>query len=681
MIRRRHLLTAGPVPANWVLAAAAAWRADEVNGAVDGQDAVLVIFDPDHAEPARFMQLIGEAGRQGAIIGALPVYGEDLSGEGLRQRLGGAPISIDFAGSCFRVGGVPVAQSPGVPRVLGRAHAESAEAVATDVDGSDLLFLQGHAGPADGSFGRNFTLCSRPIHRAGRSVWFPCAETRRCFRQPGQGRAESSLEGLVDPRTVSAKIVVLDGCGTFPVPGSLYRYEQSLLRGLMSSPAQALILSLGVSATPLSAVVLWLAMLARGRPMGEAVREANRHREGMGSPSSLPGTAAAPWVLVGDPLAEVVGLRLLRSRTRQRENDTELWFDGALISSESGALLAAPNVHLNEGVYEIWSDTGRWAHGARHDDGFTYLWVGARPEDADRPGRILLKPLPAAMAWRPVHQWLRGATAWLEGLVGAVRQRGFDAEPLIELMKLRAEMATLVETAASTAVTDRQSEIVCEVTPAVAALQAGLEQLDLATARTVAAATPLGGARLSHLWSPSWRHGGNRTLANRCNCGCDLVAHLRVHPTLDMVRAEISCPTCSLVGDVAAPSSGSSSSADTLALDLVAGVADRTPRAGGGLEWWIRPSFGATERGFACASLFDPFRERRVSSPGLAVEAGGDSQISLHVPPDWPPGLSWTTLVYASAGRLSMYAFDLNIREREAPTSSQLTISADDSAH
>ena len=639
------------------------WRADEVNDTLAPDDILLTLFDPDTVQPAAFVEMMIAAGELGIPLGVLPVYEPDRARLDFSHLLGSDHFAIDFSRCRFRLSGSPAADAPDAPTLFRRALDDTPAFVTDDLQ-ADLLFLQGHAGPFDGSFGPSLTLCSRALHGPGRPVFVPCADTETCFRQSSRGRPDDSSEGLVDPRLLQSTLVIGDGCGTFPLPGSLYRYEQSLMRGLLLSRVRSSVLSVGVSATPLSVVVLMMGMLASGRMLGQAVLETNRHRRAVGSPSSVGRAAIAPWIVVGNPAAVVAGLSFDEHRVRPEA-------DGALrvdVDSrrDTGTLVALRTESAIDGAFDVACDPSAWVSGALHGDRL-YLWVHAAGNaDREQGGTVRLTLSRRAdahrTAWRDRLLWLRAGTQWLHGLSSEVARRDRDAQPLLDIIAIRDELAGPVEQAASAAIPWRSREISPALATSAAPLETMLERLDRATTLNVAAALPFAGARLSHLWSPPWLHDGDLDVSQSCLCGCPIVGHVRRHPLNDLRRIELSCPSRSLIGDTAAEVVTGSGAVVPLA---TASIGTRSLTAGERLHWSVALT---TERcaGFACSTLFDPYRAHRVTSTVAPVDGTAPATVAIDVPHGWPVGLSWATLTCAAGGRICLFAFDIEVR-RAAP--------------
>jgi hypothetical protein len=668
---RRHLVSVGEVESEVVASAARIWRAGAVNGQYRDADTVLVLFDPDRASTATLVDVLSKAGAQGAALGVLPIYAREKTQIDLQRLLGQDRLEIDFSQCRFRLGGSPAANSSNTPWVLGRALQDDGQAVAEDISQPGLLFLQGHSGPVDGSFGSWLTLCSRALHRPDVPVFFPCAGTERCFRQQSQGRADTSDAGLIDPRLLRSKLVVLDGCGTFAVAGSIYRYEQSILRALTLSSIQASILSLGVSATPLAAVVLLMGLLARGRTLGEAVRDTNRYRQEAGSPTSMRGSAVAPWIVVGNPAATVAGLPLVERRgERNAAGDLEFVVPQGGWSAATGTLVALPNVAAADGPFDILCSPQRWAHGALHDDGCAYLWLGdCEPltqvgHEADTRIALAKRPDAGAAVWRESFLWLQVCSPWLRGVATTVAKRQRDNAALLSLIDVRAALAADVEFAACATASKRRTEIAAPVEVSATSLSHAVEQLDRATARIVGAAIPHAGARLSHLWSPPWLYEGYAAVDEKCACSCVIAGHVRRHAVYELLRVELSCPACSLIGDVAACTEIDPARGVVVRPMAKASMGARSLIRNDELRWEVQCLPSGSLGGYACATLFDPFRNRHVFTDAVPVPSRELVAVSMDIPDDWPVGMSWATLTLTVGGRISLFAFDVDVQER-----------------
>lgn len=667
----RHLLTLPQVDPWFAECVSQAWRATLVNGRLEPGQSALLLYDAERSNAADFMRVLQQADSLDVPLAVWPAYRDETAPRDQPHALNRLQLPIDLAACRFRLSTSPHGKDPGAPWQL-RRNSLGPEALQADLREPGLLFLQGHAGPLDGSFGRGLTLCGRDLVRPEEPALLPCVSTGRCFRQPPQGREETSRVGLIDPRDIGASLVVLDGCASFPVPGSLFPFAQSLLRGLLAGTrAGPCVISLGVSATPTSVIVLFMALLAQGLPLGRVVREVNLHRAACGSPSSCQG--AGPWVLVGNPDTVVSGIAMARLDTAQGEHALDRL---RVRAGDEGILLSLPAG--GEGPTDIECTPPRWAFGAIDRSGARHLWLGplerglagageASPSGGERSPEAELHLLPrdpnAATRWRETGRWLREGNRWLEGLRSFVESRVADAEPLSQLVAVRTSIAEAAENLACAA-TQRSLEIAPSLRALGAPLAEAIDRTDLATAAAVAHYATWTGARLSHLWAPAWQHLGSRPLGRFCNCGCEIVAHHRRHPLADLRRGELSCPACSLIADVTADSEGR--------LVVHADMTDRQPVQGGELQWKLtafEPQPGRV--GAACASLFDPYRNRRLTGTAQSLARGRDARLDLAIPSDWPEGMSWSVLIVLSGGGVSMFVFEVNVRRDPAAMATQ----------
>lgn len=665
----RHLLTLGALPSGLLDPVLEAWHPDVVGGMLEAGQTALLVYEVEHADAAEFVSTLERADTLDVPVGIWPIYTREDCPADLPHTLGRDEVRIDWSLCRFRLFSSPLAGDPDAPWQLRRSEANDDASLHDDLTQAGLLVLQGHSGPMDGYFGPTLTLCGRALHRPGLPGLFPCLDNGACFRQPSQGRPESSTHGLVDPRGIHAPLVVLDGCGTLPVPGSIYPYAQSLLRGLISGGRQGpMVASLGISATPMSGFVLLLALLAKGLPLGRAVREVNLHRSACDSPSSFTAPGVGPWVVVGNPEVRVQGLHL--------DKPTLLGGSGSAprvrvpLSAES-TLLELPGVDTTP--VDLVCSPKRWAWGATDRSGIRYVWLGpaSRANDDreatassvgdDDAGELILIPrdTQATRRWRERAHWLREGNRWIGGLQGALKARGDPAQPLSELVAWRTELAQLADQIACAATPQRALEIAPALDALAASLVTAMESADRAAATTIADYVTQVGARLSHLWSPPWLHVGTRDSGQTCTCGCRVAVHLRRHPLVDLIRGELSCPACSLIGDAAALAGG--------ALVAQASLAPRTLAGGANLHWTLDRSEGrAAPQGFSCASLFEPFKRRRLVGAPQALSAGESTNLTQAVPEDWPGGMSWATLVLCANGAISMFAYDVHVKARAA---------------
>ena len=668
----RHIVTIGCVDDAALDRAASIWQPEKINGSFESGDVFLLLYDPQIETPAAFFEILAQIDAVAAPFGVIPISSCEDHPVDFSRLLGSESLDIKWSDSKFRLVGTASANTPDAPSILSRALHDDPSSVEDDITGAGFLFLQGHSGPVDGSYGKWLTLCSKPIHRSGEPIFFPCAGTDNCFRQRNQGRDATSQKGLIDIQNISASLLVLDGCGTLPIPGSIYCYEQSILRALMLSKIDISVLSIGVSATPFSVIVVFLATLALGATIGEAVREANNSRLASGSPSSLPGSAVGPWVVIGNPDMTVNGLVISEVVADIGPEDrVQLTLppdDGA---QDTGRLISIDNLPVEIDDWEIVNNPSYWVQGARYGLKTAFFWTGqtgssADDKNADRTIILAPKKPQSHGSWASVYAWLQGGCRWLATLAETLAMRGMENQPIVELIAARREILPLVEMATSAVMASNKNEIVRNIEHSTDNLHALLDGLDRATAMMIASAIPHAGARLSHLWAPPWNHEGYAQVKTKCGCGCQLVGNVRRQAIDGLLRVELSCPACSLVGDVAAFASGDDPDTQTIYPTVEAALNLRSPTHGDQLQWKLERVAADGFSGYACATLFDPYGKRYQISDPVPVSARANAKISLELFEDWPIGLSWVTLAFASGGKISTFAFDIDIQRRAA---------------
>lgn len=663
----RHILTLGEVSTAFLDAAVNIWQADRVNQSLVASDSVLILVAQESTGPAQYVRTLQEVDAERCSVGVIPISG-DSSGAYLKRLLGRDEIRIDFAKSRFRLTDCPEANLPCAPPVLRRAHQDDRSSVSRDLDVADLLVLQGHAGPVDGGFGRWLTFCSRHLYQPGKPPLFPCFGTDQCFRQALHGRAVASMDGLVDPAALRSPLVVLDGCGTLPVPGSLFRYETSIARSVMASQVRAAVMTHGVSATPLSVFVVFLAMLASGRTLGEAVREANQHGRDLMSPTSIEGAATAPWILVGNPEVKVLGIPLIETALRVNQDGLEFTLDERDIHPQTGAIVSLANAFEKDGAFDVACSDGRWARGALRRDGRAYMWVSGQRahREYNAPTRVAValsqrSPDPTSN-WCHRSKWLQANRLLLDRMATVVTERSGNPDALRSLISLWADVGGAIEHVAFAAAPHRRQAIAPSLATWTGQLIDVIERLDRLAAATVAAAVPDAGARLYRLWSPPWFCRGPAQITELCSCGCPIAGDVLHHPVLDLARINLRCPACGPLGDVSARGNldtlGSARFEPTV-LGVPGGRCLVRDRA---VLWPVRRLFDDQVTGFACAALFDPFRQRRVVTDAIAIPPRGRVDVPVAVPADWPEGLSQAVIVVTAGGEMSFLDFDVVVR-------------------
>lgn len=168
----------------------------------------------------------------------------------------------------------------------------------------DLLIVSGHSNPQDALFGTEHALCSRAgIRHSTASVGpaFPCFSSGECFRQAAFGRDGRDATGLLDVRSVAARVLVLAGCQTAPLGDGWSDPDANLAVQLQHSDADAALVTACTSIERLELNLLLTALLYDGRSLGEAAHLVNRARRVVHlQASSLPGDLG-PLLVLGNP--------------------------------------------------------------------------------------------------------------------------------------------------------------------------------------------------------------------------------------------------------------------------------------------------------------------------------------------------------------------------------------------
>jgi hypothetical protein len=650
--RTRHVLTLGDVGASVAEAAAGAWRAEKVDGDVDDADVVVLVADHGTTAPADYVATLQRLDRARIPFAVLPVWAPTADPRRIAALLGQDKLPIDFATARFRMPTCDGAAAPDAPAVLRSSPRDDPESASGDLRDADLLCLQGHAGPVDGGFGAWLYLCSRHLHQPGTTPFFPCFGTDRCFRQEYFGRPPTSDAGLVDPRTIAASLLLVDGCSTLPLPGSLFPYATSLARSVMESRAGAAVMTHGFSDLPLSALIVFLTGLAGGRTLGEAVREANEHGHDALVVASIRATGAAPWTLIGNPDATVTGLPLLERAAEARPHGVHVALDD--VPERTGALVSVPELPAADHGFDVTCSDGRWARGALRSGGGACLWVAG----GGGPVEVTLVPRPADATgpWRRAFASLHVGRGWLEALADRVAARHGDDAELRSLAELFGEVQRAAEDLAASPVPRRRGAIEPPLAATAADVSAALERLDRATAVAVARGIAAARTRTFGLWSPPLLDTGFVDVGETCLCGAPLAAHGFRHPILDASRLQLDCPGCGPAGDVAADRAADDGA-------LVPGVVGLPPtrhaRRGETLVLPARRPAAGGAIGAACPALVDQFHERGVVSEAVALPPACELELTLPIPADWPEGLAQVVTVVSIAGELSFLDFDV----------------------
>ncbi|GGS10269.1 hypothetical protein Snoj_15440 [Streptomyces nojiriensis] len=632
-------------------------------------ESVLILVDQETTPPREYIQTLLAVDHHSSPVGIVPISKRSTRLDHLVRLLGDETIHIDISRSRFRLTETAEANLPSAPPALNRARRNDPASVAEDLQ-ADLLVLQGHAGPVDAGFGRSLTLCSRHLHRPGESPVFPCFDTDQCFRQKLHGRSPSSVEGLFNPMHLTASLAVIDGCGTIPVPGSIFNYETSIARCVMESQVRAAVMTHGVSASPLSALIVFLGTLADGCSLGEAVREANHHVRQVGSSTSINAEAAAPWAVLGNPDIKVSGLPLIESAPRPTELGAECSVAEEFFDSPFGGLVSPLGLSEGSGPFDAATLDGRWVRGALSARGRAYLWIaGPGPNGKPKAGgrvKVLLseRPEDPTSGWRRRCKWIQANKVLLHGMADTFAERGGEEDHFTTLISLWDEIGREAELAAFAAAPHRRQSISPPLASRTERLDARITALARVTARTIAVAAPVTGARLSRLWSPPWLPARAVRFSEPCSCGCPLVGEARRHPLLGLVRVGVRCPACGPVGDVCGERVAGVPGA--FAPTVVGGPKQHAVPAGAAMEVRVRRLGGEETEGFASAALFEPFRQRRVLVHVEDVQSLSTTDLAVAIPADWPPGLSQAVVAVVAGTEISFLDFDIIVQSRTA---------------
>jgi hypothetical protein len=169
-----------------------------------------------------------------------------------------------------------------------------------------ILVLSGHGNSVDLG-GGGIVICPRgdSTPRDDMTRLYPCFGDGHCFRQPLFGRSPTSTDGLINPALFRHSVVLLLGCGTFPIGDNPFHLSSTILWRMAGSDALATVATLGVFFHDLNVETALISLLLEGYEFGEAVRAFNAwHRRAYG-PTSPAKENYGPVLAVGHP-----GLRL-----------------------------------------------------------------------------------------------------------------------------------------------------------------------------------------------------------------------------------------------------------------------------------------------------------------------------------------------------------------------------------
>jgi hypothetical protein len=662
----RHLLTLGAVASSSVSIARESWRASRLNQRLRPDDSVLILFDPDTTPAARYVETLVAIERQRLPFGVLPVGRSMHDDAALTRRLGVDTLAITFEQARFQMMLADEATEPLAPPIVRRV-ADSPQ-LAQQLREARLLYLQGHSGPVDAAFGRWFYLCSRDLYESG-TPFYPCFGTDRCFRQYALGRPATSREGLVDPRTLGAELAVLDGCSTLTVPGSLFPYRTSLGRAIVESQVRVAVLTLGANAMPFSGVVMFVALLAEGYTVGEAVRQANRHAHDSRAPTSIVASGVAPWIVVGNPESRVTGLRLLAPPLEPTEDGFRFDLHDADVPAETGAIVRLHPLPSPRGTLDVLGAGDRWVYGALHGEDTAYVWASRSQLEVDGAHqrhaevRLTRRSLDRTPDWRSLFAALHADSGWLEALANLVKLYDGDSGPLRTLAASARDLIPRVEDAAATAIASRPGSVEPPLSDRTAAAVSELTRFDRTAADVVARGLAAVRIRTYNLWSPPLTDLATVAFAHECCCGAPVTANVLEHATVVMTRLVLSCPGCGAIAHVASCPTLPGAPVAEIRPAVVGFPLSRHAAPGDTLCLPVQRIDDEPLCGFGCSAIIDQFRECSRVTEASPVEPACDTSIVLVIPEDWPLGLAQVVTVVAVGGALSFLDFDLLVTD------------------
>lgn len=165
-----------------------------------------------------------------------------------------------------------------------------------------ILLLSGHGNSVDLG-GRGIVVCPRHQPEAGEdaALFYPCFADGLCFRQPLFGRAPQSRQGLLDPSRFRHAMVLLVGCGTFPLGDVPFDHRGTILWRMAAGDSLAAVAILGVFYHDLNVETALMALLLDGHELAQAVHLFNRWYRRAHGRTSPAAEGSGPVVAIGHP--------------------------------------------------------------------------------------------------------------------------------------------------------------------------------------------------------------------------------------------------------------------------------------------------------------------------------------------------------------------------------------------
>lgn len=614
-------------------------------------ETAFIVVDYANSPSSDFQELVKDLQVRKVPFGILPYHSETPLTT-LLERAEPRRLTISLERSAVRIATRPDFLGSRRPTIFREMVAGDSKTLSADLS-ADLLILQGHGSPIDMNFGGEGLLCGRALWRSGAPELFPCFANNRCFRQRHFNRDADDKTGRIDPREVSAQLLVIDACNSLPHPGSSWGYETTLLRGVVESRVGAAILMQGLKSNPLAAYVVLLTRLALGATLGEAIVAVNtlwRDWAGLAADNA----SLAPWVVIGHPSVTVDGLDVTRSELRR--DGTSWLLPIPEVESHEGTLIVADNERDVRGLALAgnlsseadWQPVLPWWAGAAGPDGLLSVWLGP-----DTPaGTLVFKERLGSDALREHAFRLLGTADWFESLASVV--------------DMDTKSALAVTAQEWRGVAHMLSHSIAEVTGAPVAqdfelvrsetnLRAWLTQqslgLDRFSVDQAAYALARCGPRPMRFLPSGQVSTGTTVWPERCACGAEASAVVRRDALYGTGRVLVSCPGCGPIADVAAALDGTP--------ELTFGPIVGQARPGDEISVCVRIEDMCFAPGAVRGVLFEPSRSLEVHSEPLALSSAGENEVRIRVPEEWPCGLTHLNVVVSVAGALSFVDSDL----------------------
>ncbi len=451
----------------------------------------------------------------------------------------------------------------------GALHRPAGLAGPDDADTADLvgarhavLVVNGHSNEFDVGLGDDQLICAREstpeVDRTASTRVLACFHDGVCHRQSFIGLDGLSTERLFSASDVHSDVLISTGCNASRVVPGPSDPAVAFCHQALAGEQTAVVASIGVLAASLELDFLFVALLADGYTLGDAVSRVNdERRDRFGQLRATP-EASDAFVLFGSPDLEVE-LPLVRVEPRWVDGCATLSLDDMPVHDPTGVVVRMRTppydetpIVLVDAPESIWV-RGVWTNG--NGGGALYLWVSG----SDRAGASLAVRLADRSPWEAHATALARATTqhafwslFLDQVLERRRAGSGDVDGIAEIvMGLSRVLRSLTSGAIAL---DPPRGLVTPIAPVSRAAETSWEQLTSLTATLLDQLFEHAysqGVVSSGAWTPYFRRGSRPIASEPCACGSGTrTGHGYESVTRDgVVRATYECDACGKVAD------------------------------------------------------------------------------------------------------------------------------------